>query len=537
MAVLALWFGANAATALASVPIAPPGGTGWVKNFEKYDGEYQFLRYWFENGERKGFSTEAEWEDMTRFLSGVEYDAGGTGQTAANMYGEEAAAKAAEIEAAAVGDAAAEGEIVGMAAEAGTLPALSSLGTIAAPALALGSAGYLGWTVGSTLRDLFNPAKGTEAPVAGVMKFAGQEYPKTSEPLISTEDKNNKKYTVAVPHNAAVDLFSESGETSGAVSLLHKWRECLGKRNSPNWTNSTDTLDAAVPSRAKVLSTPWMPIVGTPLKEGAVCERTMGKAVEKLQAQNIKGGFSGQVNKTGTVPSAITPVTAEETASAALEGSGQNSDENGNRFPHMVGILGGLAAGWGMLHHGGEGIEGESTIPTPETGETYQHYDERLEELHLNPHPQVLPENYADPAKGPSEVVSTEPEIGTKVKVDSDVSVRYNPADVPAPSSGGGWSPPGIHSIDMSPFQGFSPCGVFPFGVLCWFGQVVGMFDVTPSCPTWSPVFPIAGKEELDICAPPVPTVVGILRPIILFSWVLSLGFLFARMSKGVGED
>ncbi len=176
-------------------------------------------------------------------------------------------------------------------------------------------------------------------------------------------------------------------------------------------------------------------------------------------------------------------------------------------------------------------------IPQPETNETYPHYASRLNPS-LEPERHDLEAPFIDPGLGPNAVVSTSPEPGTRLDPASKHAVRVstNPADAPAPL--GAWSPPPIPAIDMSPLSGFSPCGVFPFGLFCWVGEALGQFNTTGTCPGFSaPVAGTGSDFEVTLCGETAETIMGYLRPAILLAFTVGLGFLFARGTKAIGDD
>jgi hypothetical protein len=176
-------------------------------------------------------------------------------------------------------------------------------------------------------------------------------------------------------------------------------------------------------------------------------------------------------------------------------------------------------------------------VPHPESGETYSHYAARLNPS-LEPERYDLEAAFIDPAVGPNGVVNVSPESGTRLNPASKhvVKVATNPADVPAPA--GGWTPPAIPGIDMSPLSGFSPCGVFPFGLFCWVGEAFSQFNTTGVCPGFSaPVADTGSDFEVTLCGETSETIMDYLRPAILLAFTVGLGFLFARGTKAIGDD
>lgn len=177
-------------------------------------------------------------------------------------------------------------------------------------------------------------------------------------------------------------------------------------------------------------------------------------------------------------------------------------------------------------------------IPSPESGETYEHYAARLNPG-LTPERQDLEAAFVNPDFGPNAVVSVSPEPETKLDpmLTHKVNVMTNPASAPVPPAGG-WEPPDIGGIDLSPLQGVpSPCGVFPFGVLCWFGAAMAEIDVTPECPTWDMKLPWSEDQAFNLCVEPAEQILPYVRILELFIFTIGCGFVFARATRAVGAD
>jgi hypothetical protein len=176
-------------------------------------------------------------------------------------------------------------------------------------------------------------------------------------------------------------------------------------------------------------------------------------------------------------------------------------------------------------------------IPQPESGETYAHYAARLNPG-LSPERHDLDAAFIDPSVGPNGVVEVSPEPATRLDpaTEHTVKVTANPADAPLPAAG--WVPPTIPAIDMSPLSGFSPCGVFPFGLFCWVGEAFAQFNTTGTCPHFSaPVADTGSDFAVTLCGETAETIMGYLRPAILLAFTVGLGFLFARGTKAIGGD
>lgn len=187
-------------------------------------------------------------------------------------------------------------------------------------------------------------------------------------------------------------------------------------------------------------------------------------------------------------------------------------------------------------------------VPKPDPGETGDEFKERKFGLPLwAPHVTTLDDATLDPSKGPEEVARTNPSAGTRVdphaaEGSQTVDIQQNPSDVPVPASGG-WTPPTIPALDLSPLTGLgSPCTVFPFGLFCWVGEGISQFDVSGECPEAEvPVPAIGGGEpsvfSLGLCGETSEILLGYIRPVLLFAFIVGCGFLFARGTKAIGDD
>ncbi len=181
-------------------------------------------------------------------------------------------------------------------------------------------------------------------------------------------------------------------------------------------------------------------------------------------------------------------------------------------------------------------------IPPIREGETFKEYSERVEsETGLKPQKVPLPENATDPSTGPEGASYTLPKEGTAVEPGTEFKVETNPETAPYPAEGGGWSPPSIPSVDLSPLlETGLGCDTFPFGVFCWFGEAVEAFAVSPSCPLEVnlPIDAFGGTEHLDVNGCEVgETVMAPLRILILALATIGLVLLFAKQAMGTGGE
>jgi hypothetical protein len=180
-------------------------------------------------------------------------------------------------------------------------------------------------------------------------------------------------------------------------------------------------------------------------------------------------------------------------------------------------------------------------VPAPGPDETYSEYAARLNPA-LAPHVHVLPETAINPAYGPNAVTGTSPVAGTRVNPAGETSldVQTNPANAPDATGapGAGWAPPGLVPIDFSPFAGIHACGVFPFGLFCWVGGVIGEFNVEKQCPGAN--IPDGWKHEkyeFSVCSwSEAEHWVGYLRAAELFAFTLGLAIIFARATGVIGS-
>jgi hypothetical protein len=171
-------------------------------------------------------------------------------------------------------------------------------------------------------------------------------------------------------------------------------------------------------------------------------------------------------------------------------------------------------------------------IPLWHDGEKGSEYADRLDNLDLNAQVQDVPQDRADPSKGPEEVLSTLPSPGTKVEINSDVQVKQNPATTPEPS-GPGWSPPNIASPDLSPLtQIGTPCNVFPFGIFCWLNGALGGWGSNAGCPSFTIPFATASLE-MDMCL--FNPAMDVFRPILAMVALLCGAYMFAAAAMGFG--
>lgn len=230
----------------------------------------------------------------------------------------------------------------------------------------------------------------------------------------------------------------------------------------------------------------------------------------------------------------------------------------------LMGLIGcSLLPGWWWNHDpeakeatndstGGEALDPAEPlsrrVPSFGQHETYVQYDEKLEALEFKPENIVLPEEWVNPAYGPLEVTQVNPKPGSQLAPETGVKVRYNPETATESSPGtetgtpsGGWSPPGIPSIDLAPLTETGlGCTTFPFGVFCWFGEAVKAFAVSPVCPldVEFPIHAFGGDDHMHVDGCSVgETVMGPVRLIVLACSTIGLVLLFAKQAMGTGGE
>jgi hypothetical protein len=276
-----------------------------------------------------------------------------------------------------------------------------------------------------------------------------------------------------------------------------------------------------------------------------------GTGVVPLEVTCLPGesGCSPKETKTGTAPTPENQPKVAEEMQKCMEGLlgctmfpgwWWNHDPEAKSATHNYTGASGLDPNEPLTVH----------VPAIEPGgETYTHYDARLEEVGLKPEPVVVAESQIDPRVGPLDVVSVVPEGGTQVEGETKVRVRYNPETAPEGSeqvAEGGtpspWAPPAIPSIDLSPFSTIGdPCSVFPFGVMCWVGTTLSSWSGEGTCPKISiPIGKTIGQEdELGVDTCKWEPAMEIIRPVLVVLCTLGLGLLFSgwAMSGGGGGD
>lgn len=178
-------------------------------------------------------------------------------------------------------------------------------------------------------------------------------------------------------------------------------------------------------------------------------------------------------------------------------------------------------------------------------GEKPEEYKKRIAPIFI-PNVEELDDGTYDPEVGPGRVSRTQP--GSKTRFDPnpspesrpEISIKTNPDTAPpatpAPGSPGGWSPPALRKIDPGPLTSIqSPCTAFPFGVLCWLGEGIGQFNTAGVCPHVAVPVSDDADFNLSLCGETSNTVMGYVRPFLLFAWIIGCGFLFAKATRAIG--
>lgn len=192
------------------------------------------------------------------------------------------------------------------------------------------------------------------------------------------------------------------------------------------------------------------------------------------------------------------------------------------------------------LHRNPDAEEMPYLIPEPApgpAGETFEQYLDRLTDLGFvgsYSSTVVTPDSpFADPQRGPDDVVATTPAPGTRVAPDAPVAVKLNPPaeDWPEPGEGGGGGGCNCptNAVDFGPITEINYGDSFPFGVFVWAADILGVFNVSADAPSWS--FDLSdggvGVDGLafDIDLEVFDTYMGWIRT--LMSWLLWIGALW----------
>ncbi len=180
-------------------------------------------------------------------------------------------------------------------------------------------------------------------------------------------------------------------------------------------------------------------------------------------------------------------------------------------------------------------------VPAPDPGETEEEYKEKKIALPVwVPHSTELDDGTLDPSKGPSEVVRTYPEAGTRVdpSVETDLEIQFNPDTAPPVSAA--WSAPAVSPLDLSPLTGIHVgCNDFPFGVFCWIAAGLTDWGSAGTCPSFGVPFVSEirdAEDELvfDTCT--FEPAMEIIRPMIVVLSFFGVAWLLAASAMGLGS-
>jgi hypothetical protein len=168
-------------------------------------------------------------------------------------------------------------------------------------------------------------------------------------------------------------------------------------------------------------------------------------------------------------------------------------------------------------------------VPHIDPGTPREDVEKALGDVDLEPVFSVRPE--PDTRYGPNEVTETpvEPQPGSIQPRGTPIEVEVNGADAPVPpgSTGGGGG------IDLSPLSALTPCERFPFGVPCWVNDALGGWSGSGQAPVFDFPMPIGDDLHVDLSvAEPLLTPI---RPLLLLSSMLGLGWFFMRLTGGFG--
>ena len=128
-------------------------------------------------------------------------------------------------------------------------------------------------------------------------------------------------------------------------------------------------------------------------------------------------------------------------------------------------------------------------VPAPTPGETATAYTQRLQQLGLVGRVTTLTDLATDPGFGPSEVVRTSPQPGTRVQTGTTVDVTVNPTTAPPATSGlssdCGLTPPST-ALNLGPISGLNLGTVFPFSMIPLVVNALGDINVASSRPNFT---------------------------------------------------
>ena len=172
-------------------------------------------------------------------------------------------------------------------------------------------------------------------------------------------------------------------------------------------------------------------------------------------------------------------------------------------------------------------------IPLPKPGETGTEYTTKLKEAGVKDTTlETIPDDEADPEKGPEGVVTVTPDPGSQVEPETPVDVKQNPPSAPQvePPKIGGPTLPGFK------FPNFGVlCKGFPFGVPCWLAETVSSWSTTAVAPEW-------GFENLKIDGHTInakfklsqlESIMEVVRPAMVAFATIGLVLLFYNFAKG----
>jgi hypothetical protein len=469
------------------------------------------------------------WKETVRATAAAEVQVGATGQSSLKMYGTKAAdAGESLITRMKSAGTAVKGAMLSQTAESKLLPALSTLGKFSNVA----SAGYLGWQIGSEIRDLFMDSKPPNK-VAGPVAMVGQEFVAPGATVITSSGPTSTAVATMAPGGTCA-IFKELEETVGTASCsgMTKRESMPGKTcpSATDWRVSGSSGPVIAPERG-VLKEGTGLNVNSPT-EG--CQIRVGYYYVPILAASlgVGDGFPGTTSKTGTAPAAVGGEDLEKAVESELQ----------NPIYDPANAVGAQTRVGGVGKIGPNG-ELEVVVPEIKPGVKIKKYEEELEETSLQPHGVPLPDYAINPNYGPEEVTKTVPAPGTTVAPGSVVKVRYNPETAPevgeevegGPGGApGGWTPPVIPEIDLTPLTSTGlGCNTFPFGLPCYLYDVIDSINVTPECPQFE--VPLYGGNEMDIDTCVLDPVLSIWRPVFLAIASIGIVIMFAGLA-GMGR-
>jgi len=499
------------------------------------------MQGWFNSaGEYTGrYLTEAKFKEYARTVAAASSTQGvtkvGTGYTSTELSVGKTAYDALRTTSTAAGTVVAVQQargaqlsLMGQVKSWGTLKTLGSIGLAA-------TSFEVGWKIGSKVADLFGfGQEGTGgAPAGGTYTRVGVKL----EPILAGE----ALYSGGTPIDPQFELAPSDG-----------WQVVLGEPGTfINQSLVVEPERAANTEGCESLSYDDIPTTAQFIYQGKTTSNCGGKTYEiekgvyfvpievsKLPPSGVETPSPPNpiATKTTSEPTPLPASEAVPKVEACLKSPACHAV--GGHYVHAIpAIATAVEVEPGYAADATIPDPAKITVPSPAVGETYLVYIDRLTELGLIGQAQELTETAIDTSKGPLEVTSTNPAVGTQVAPDTPIKVRYNPAN--APEAGGGPAPSdceaNVDAVDLAPLS--VPAGEkFPFGIFVFFVDWVGTWSTTVVAPVFH--FPLAGSLVIHVDLAVMEPLMGPVRLAIIFaSFVGLLWFLGTAALKLQGDN